>query len=178
LWQAEEPNELERLEDLFPEINFAKTIEGFNKQFQKDLKSGLSPVFLLAKSDSMGGELFLRKIKNLLAGKIRKSYPIKIRFQSQPSSVEILHNLATYVNIKPTNEQNWQAYATNIIDNMFKPLRSNSDVIFIELKNCHYLADDVLGWFVNEFWTLVASKLSTIPRNYIRYLCDYGRQKN
>jgi len=167
----EKPNELEWERNL-PEINFDKATKDFVKQLQKDLKSGLSPVFLLPESNTMGGELFLRKIKNLLEGKLRKPYYL-IEFSpySKPNEFEILHKLACHVDIKLSNEQNWQAYANNIIHYMFKPLRNNSDVIIVELKNCHHLADDVLGWFVNDFWNIVESKLSTIPKNYMRVIC-------
>jgi hypothetical protein len=169
LWQ-ELDNEWDWIKDL-PELNFGKAIKDFIDQLQQNLKLGLSPVFLLQKSNSMGGELFILKIKSLLERQIRLSCPVEIRFHSKPSAFEILNSLAAYVKIKPTDEQDWQAYAVNIIERMFKPLRRNSDVVFIELKNCHYLSSDVLEWFVNEFWDLVENKLATISKNYIRVIC-------
>ena len=172
LWQEmeEEPNQWDWERDL-PEINFNEAFQNFRDQLKQNLKHGLSPVFLLQKSNSMGGKLFLLKIKNLLKNKIRMSCPVEIHFNSKPSAFEILNSLAARVNIKHSNDQDWQNYATNIIEMMFKPLCRSSDVIFIELKNCHYLPSDVLEWFVNEFWSLVENRLSTLSKNYIRVIC-------
>jgi len=161
------------------EINFHEASELF-KQLDQMVDTGVSFVFLLQESCSMCGDLCIVKLKKFLAEKTKIQHHIKrpylidfSRFIPEPTPYDLLNHLAKEVS--KTHYQDLGKSPQILVEKICHSLR-NSDVVFFELKNVHFLKTEqstILKWFIEEFWKIVESELLKISEHYsyIKFIC-------
>lgn len=163
-------------------IDFKKSIAIFCEQFIQDKKQGDSAIFLMQETEFMREDLCLSEIKNILGKNATvEEIPVKIPFYASPDEFEVLNYLAKALGIKNKESQDLNEYASTIVEGIFSRL-GNSGVAFLVLKDFYHLdsLENVLNWFVNEFWHFVEVKLSEKARDYhyIKFICIITTKKS
>jgi hypothetical protein len=170
--EAANPNQsYEHVEKQLCRIDFKRAVDIFQTIMKDFGNDGGAMLLLLQDSDRMGGELLLSRMYRTLADRLYPihRYPINYDLGMSPDKHGILHKLAGYFPPEDTANQS-DKYMEGVIDQICKFIMTRK-VIFIEFRQCNRFTphDEMLNWFVQEFWVRLVDKFyATIKQENLR----------
>ncbi len=160
-------NQVERhLNEHLPYMDFRRPSGIFRDVIEGFGHNGGSAIFLLQNANVMGGEWFVRRMRNFLNSPEKtmdfRTYELQFSARERLDSFNFLSHLGRRIGIAPSSDD-LDLYAATLIETIVRPLRSAS-IVCIELGVWQNLCieEQFLDWFVNSFWIQLTNTLSAI----------------
>jgi hypothetical protein len=153
-------------------IDFDKARDQVNKLI-RDFRKGVNRNALLIVQDSraMAGELCITEIRELLCGETGnfKHFIFEFFYGGRLDEIGLLEGLLEHLGIAFTQntQQAETEYIHKIIEKMCESLQGGS-IIFLEIRRWNILSyqEEVLFWFVTQFWTRLITRLDAIAQTH------------
>ena len=155
-------------------IDFKSASAIVEKVLQKSGQQGCAAVFLLQKSQRLGGEYCVAHIRDVLRQKTSdlKYWPVDFSATGgRFDEYRLLDGIAGHLNV-PVQAGDLQQYTQTVVRKMCDALQSGS-IAFLDLRKWDNLhpQERILTWFLDDFWHQIVEGLATISLERDRIKC-------
>lgn len=155
-----------------PKLDCKKAITIFGDILDQFRDEGGAALFLIQNSVTLGGEMCATRLREEARTRVASGKfvhrPIGFKPGSTINELGLLEPLAGYWGIT-CDPQNLADSALQLVDKICGSLQDGC-IVVIEITGCDYLRplDQVLTWFLSNFWVPLLRKLPTIAKDYSR----------